>query len=719
MSLEKAFHLSSILLAASGFIGLALTAKLPWALMLLGLGTLLASLARVAGIGADWLIFKLPPSVWNAIVVSAFVGFAAHGVWVSDDPLLASVNFLVVLMVNKLLTLKQRKDFLQLYALSFLELLAAAALTVDLWYAVVFICYLLAAIWTLLLFHLRNEAEEVRAFTQTPAGTPGSTSGVISGQFFWTTNAIAVTTFCLTLTIFFITPRTGIGFFQKQRGEVIRTSGFSEKVDLGVIGAIKLDQSVVMRVEVPGLQGPLENKLYFRGAAYDWYDGRSWTNSLALRRALPRTSESFFHLAAPRPGTEGLRQEILIEALDTQALFGVPLTYAVQTAVPVVYADSMGNLSLPYPPATRFQYTVLSEPDRLLEEDRKAGPFLYPDGITQRYLQLPAVASRIRQLTREVTLRARTPYERVTAVQRHLQGNYRYSLEITDPLEGNPLEDFLFVRKSGYCEHYAAAMVVMLRTLGIPARLATGYLKGDWNDFGKYYTVRQRDAHAWVEVYFPRSGWVTFDPTPSEGAVVPDQVLWTQVTRMLDSVRLKWDRFFIQYSFRDQMAVARSVRDQGERLRGEAEGMMASLQVWVRTLRVRVAASLRAADQVLIGGAILVGALLAWSLWRWLRTRAVANSERHAVLTPRQAAVAAMYRRMLRELAVRGLYKTPWMTPHEFVDQVRLRRRSAAPMVEPITELYCRVRFGQAPLPSEEVQHAETLLQDLAAMRPD
>ena len=106
-------------------------------------------------------------------------------------------------------------------------------------------------------------------------------------------------------------------------------------------------------------------------------------------------------------------------------------------------------------------------------------------------------------LAHRVTQEATTPFERVLAIHQHLLENYRYSLESETATLSHPLEEFLFTRKTGYCEHYATAMVVMLRTIGIPARLVTGFLATEWNEYGGYFTVRQRDAHAWVEVYFP------------------------------------------------------------------------------------------------------------------------------------------------------------------------------------------------------------------------
>src|SRR3989449_3395984 len=119
-------------------------------------------------------------------------------------------------------------------------------------------------------------------------------------------------------------------------------------------------------------------------------------------------------------------------------------------------------------------------------------------------------------------------------------------------------------------------MFVLPGPLGIPARLVTVFLPGVWNAFGIYYTIRQQDAHVGGEVFFPRSGWVTFDPTPSVPAAVPSWVWWN-IGKIVDSIRLRWDRYVVQYSFRDQMAVAKSLRDRSEKVRSEVSDFVSTV----------------------------------------------------------------------------------------------------------------------------------------------
>ncbi len=716
MNLEETFRLSSIMLVASAFTGLILTGELPVALVVLGLLSLAASLMQAGGRGQTWIIFRLSAEAWNTLMVVALATLVADLLWISQDLLLAGVHFLVFLMVNKLLTLRQRKDFFQLYAISLVELLAAAALTVELWYAAVFAAYLLAAIWTLLLYHLRTEAEEA---TTGPGGANSTrASGTITVRFFWTTNAIAMGAFCLTLTIFFITPRVGAGFFQKNRVELIRTSGFSDRVDLGVIGAVKLDQSVVMRVEFPEQQAPLPGRFYLRGAAYDLYDGRSWTNSLSNERVLGRTAEGIFHVVTEGPRRVepvGLRQDILIEALDTAALFGGPFVRAIMGNFLVLQADGMGNISLPYPPSARFQYSVWSTPAHLSEQERTARVLEYPDDVRVRFLQLPTVSPRVAQLAQEVSRSARTTFDAAVAVERHLRENYRYSLDVGTTFPASPVEEFLFTRRSGYCEHYATAMVVMLRALGIPARLVTGFLPGEWNDFGSYFTVRQRDAHAWVEVFFPRSGWLTFDPTPSVSTATA-YPYFARVGLALDSIRLKWDRFVIQYSFRDQVAVAREIREQSDVVRSQFSSTLAAWLRWLSEARSSVAQWLRPEGWP-IGGWVMACTGVAVLVAIWIRRRRSIRLASGSTQGVGHAVVTRLYTRLLRLLESRGICKSPGTTPMEFVRMVEHEWADGSADVRALTRLYCQVRFGKVSLSPEVLAQANRLLDGLRAVR--
>jgi hypothetical protein len=337
----------------------------------------------------------------------------------------------------------------------------------------------------------------------------------------------------------------------------------------------------------------------------------------------------------------------------------------------------------------------------------------YAAAIHERYLQLPRDSERIGELARRVTDRAGTPHEKTTAVLDHLLTNYTYSLETDTTGSRHPIDEFLFSRKTGYCEHYATAMVLMLRSLGIPSRLVTGFLATEWNEFGNYYTVRQRDAHAWVEVYYPQSGWMTMDPTPSSAVAVAPS-LWVAFQRFGESLRLHWDRVFIRYSGRDQLAIIQSFRDGS----GSARD---ALGQWTSSFG---AASARFVRRWLDrAGTSHHSVVWAWILAlmtcltclilvirrRWPYGRSVALPAARS-----QQQIVQVYKRMLELSARKGIGITPATTPTELARLVGKQWADAESLVVRLTALYCRGRFGVNALSGGELR---TAVEDLGMLK--
>src|SRR4030095_7221210 len=177
--------------------------------------------------------------------------------------------------------------------------------------------------------------------------------------------------------------------------------------------------------------------------------------------------------------------------------------------------DDLGNVGVPLATA-RLQYTVESEPE--LGDPRRANiadarqP--HDPRWQGRYTQLPAVSPRIHALAREVTAGSVDAYDAAQRLTAWLSRELAYTRVLERPSVDDPLEDFLFVRRAGNCEYFAAALAVMLRSLQIPARVVNGFQRGEWNPYGGYFMVRLRDAHSWVEVFVDGAGWLTFDPSP-------------------------------------------------------------------------------------------------------------------------------------------------------------------------------------------------------------
>ena len=725
MAYSQALRLTSILLAAVSFIGLTLGSGLPaWLAVFTGVA-LIVVLLRHVGTGPIVHLAShglVSPAGWNLVVIIGFLGFWVDMFLVSGELLPAGIHFLMILMVIKLFNLRQRRDYLHLYAISLVAILASGSLTTDLWYLPIFLLYLVAGVWTLILFQITKAFGEESASPTSASSVQVELPDRVTPQLFWLANGLALVCFGMTVVIFFTIPRLSAGFYHKGFGENIRTSGFSETVNLGAIGPIKRDPSVVMRIEVTRQEPHSLDRLYVRGLAFDQYDGKSWTNRLGYRRNLNEGNPGTF-LIHGQQGSAGSRlgdtiqQNIILEPLDTAVLFAAPFVERISGKFPAVQSDLAGSVYLPFPSASRIEYSVVSRSNPLLPADLGSDAPLYPESFARHFLHLPYRSERIGRLSEDITRSQAGPYEKAHAIQTYLTHNYRYSLDA--PLAGldRPLEEFLFIRKTGYCEHYATAMVIMLRMVGIPARLVTGFLATEWNEYGNYYVVRQQDAHAWVEVNLPHSGWIMMDPTPPSNELVRNEYpAWQAFGRVLDSVKLQWNRFFVQYSAADQLAVVRELKAGGKSVGHRTlDSLVTLLSPFTRLLGM-------IPDQLFRGsvqpqGAIWGGMALFLIILLWLGMKGIKGRIRvDKKITPEKQPIVKLYKQMLARLADNGIAKAAGTTPWEFVHVTCRKWGEADSAVASITELYCRARFGGILLTDEELQLAKDRLTQLTSL---
>ncbi|MBC7809835.1 MAG: hypothetical protein H7175_01740 [Burkholderiales bacterium] len=284
--------------------------------------------------------------------------------------------------------------------------------------------------------------------------------------------------------------------------------GFDNALDLSYRGG--LSNTIMMFVRSPAWS-------YWRSHAYDTYDGRTWTQSDTEIHYIDGFRNTQFRLypqgRQPR-GQQFVQSFFIAQPMPNVVLAGgIPIEVYIPASQ--IGLDASGGIRVGEALQPGTTYSVVSvrqesDPDLL----RAAG-----DDYTEQmdvYLQLPdTVTERTRQLAQDITQNAPTRYGKVVDVRDYLLQTYPYDY-FPPPQAPNTdaVDQFLFVDQRGVCEHFVAAMVVMLRELGIPSRLAAGFGSGTYNQFTGYYEVRANDAHAWVEVYFPDYGWIPFDPTP-------------------------------------------------------------------------------------------------------------------------------------------------------------------------------------------------------------
>jgi transglutaminase-like putative cysteine protease len=258
---------------------------------------------------------------------------------------------------------------------------------------------------------------------------------------------------------------------------------------------------------------PLTPRRYWRGQTYDLYTGQGWINSRLESRTL---SSGRFLDRNPPPGSDLIQQVQRLAPSDTR-VYAVNAPYRLDIPVQTWWRDAD---DLAFLTGETGVYTALSRPPEPTISELQASSSLttpLPAEVAERYLALPdEIPERVLDLAHDVAGEAPTRYDRARAIEAFLR-TYPYTLDLDDPPDDGDLVDhFLFDLQKGYCDYYASSMVVMARAVGVPARLASGYVQGTYDHDAGRWAVTEEDGHSWVEIYFDGLGWVEFEPTAGQ-----------------------------------------------------------------------------------------------------------------------------------------------------------------------------------------------------------
>jgi hypothetical protein len=635
----------------------------------------------------------------------------------------ALAHLIVFLSAVKLLQEKRDRDWIFLYLISFFEVLLAAGLSFSPVFLVSLTLYLLCSVSAIIAFEIQKSRKGIasvdthllvppdsRIFKNARRRTPGR--GVGAHRLPFVALVLLLMIFVLAVPLFLVAPRTGASALSRSGHALTNFVGFSEEVTLGQIGDLKRDNAVVMHVRVEESQPG--NLLRWRGVALDVFTGHSWKKSpegrrVAVDSAEPqrqgdkRNDKGVFQFGAISALHQRTTQTVFLEPIESAVLFGATRSVAIQGDFPFVRVDAEGGMQTRKREFERMIYKVFSdttEPDvSLLRAD--ATPYQVSFA---RYLRLPDnVDPRIDALANAIVVNAhaRNRYDEAKAIEEHLQQEYGYSLQMraSGP---DPLADFLFRVKAGHCEYFSTAMAVMLRSRGIAARVVNGFLPGEYNDAADAYTVRQSDAHSWVEVYFPASqSWVTFDPTPPAGRTEPvNGGLAARLGKYAEALELVWFQYVVGYDKQEQRSLATSLQNHLFEYRRSLANLVSFIR---RTI------SLHGPKVVVPGLALMAAMLMALAgarVWRFGWRRAL---KFHGDENQPQAAAVEFYQRLLVALSRRGLTRENNQTPLEFAGGLELQQALT------ITRAYNRVRFGGEQLSEKEIREIENELKRLEA----
>jgi transglutaminase-like putative cysteine protease len=656
------------------------------------------SLALAAALAAWAYIRPLPPQTtksteraWTVLVAVALVATITRAV-LTADILDAGLDFLLLLVVQRLFNRQRAREHMQLLMLGTLLLVAGAVINVGINFPLLFAAYLVVAAMTLLLNHLLAEGERLGPRTAATLAREGVRARGLLWRAAGQVAAIAAVGALVTFVAF---PRWGVGAFL--RGGLSRDSksGFSSTVELGDFGRIKTDATVVMRIQPQSGEWGQRTDWRLRGSSFDAYQSGRWFHDrdiestlgfggpsgfrplldlrgasqlVGSRRALPSV------LAVPgfAASTDTLHATVTLEDIGVDVVFiaSEPLAVRLAPRGPIEQrsqfrggrSDEVRIDKAPGP----VRYQFVSRIGTPTEAELFAvGDPVVPDAFTAYTREIVGLSPEVTELAQSLTQGSTTRLAKVQAVMDHL-GGFAYTLEQPQSqrvLDGaDPLEGFLFDTQAGHCEYFASAAVVLLRQVGVPARLVNGYYGAHYNSVGEYYAVRQADAHSWIEVNFGRLGWVTFDPTPPGGRTSGDDApWWPAVSEWVDAVRNAYLDWVIDYDLGKQITLFENL---GLRDR-QAE---TALLRWRWALYG-------------IGGVIAA----VWVLGRLRRWRRI-----------RQRPELALWKMIAGALARRGLVVGDAESPRQFGQRVAASEPEIADAVTSFMRSYDACRFGAA-----------------------
>jgi protein-glutamine gamma-glutamyltransferase len=727
-AVQRYFEVSLFLLVSTGIFAVISTGKLD------PLSTVIPPIALVYKFVRTWRGRgpELSVRVATGMVLAYFLFFPID-FWVisrnlsagAPNPalyaaLLSAIHLMLFATLVRLFSARTNRDFAFLAMLAVTCMIASAILTVETTFLIALAVFLVLAVSTFVALEIRRGADNAVS----PPLEPGSPLAYrLNRALGLTSGLVAIGTLAIGGVFFFAIPRFTSGYLSALSLQPSLMTGFSDNVTLGQIGQIKQSSAVVMRIHVDG--DPERNDgVHWRGIVLTNFDGKRWFTPQHQEVVIPADSEGVYQFnppTLPLGDFFAMHYTVLMEPIASDAIFVAPRIQTLQgrfgnDAQPsgsnqrssYLLLDKTGSLSNPLHNETKIRYEGTSIVPTVPAAHLRIASVVFPEPITATYLQLPELDPRIKELALQITAKAPTEYDKAAAIELYLKTHFQYSLNLTGQQTADPLAYFLFTRRSGHCEFFAAAMTVMLRDIGIPARYVGGFLPGEYNDVGGDWIVRASDAHTWVEVFFPGYGWMTFDPTPPGNG--HHAGFFDRVSMYWDWFQFTWGEWIINYDFGHQVSLAETAQKTG---RNWSEVLHKYYRDKQRAaIRAILALDKKAENsRYFLPGvlAILVAILLylrGRALFVFMMARLSLRARRGGNVTASLATLE--YREMLRMLEKRGWKKSPSQTAQEFVAAIPASE-IAAPVAQ-LTKLYESARFGDHAAPAQQMS---TLLRSI------
>jgi len=635
----------------------------------------------------------------------------------------AIAHFMILIQMIKLFERKANRDYVQMLALSVLCMVAAALFSQAIWFAAVLTVYAIVACHAAMVLALKyglDASARARLVTEPAPRDPRQVAWNVIRE--WPTGALArrlggvLAVMILTgVATFFIAPRSRESIVAGILGAGREaTTGFTHNVVLGQSRRIFTSDHVLLWVTLEGRGQGFAG--YLRGETFDYYDRSRWSKTGGSKR---------LDAAAPWLNPDLMDNAIVqrVSVVDAELL---PTLFAMYPAVRVDCPESSVHFGADMG-LTLAQTVLLNRPLRYTAyswpQPLSAGQKAYLAARDEMYEPSPwrpeqtirasrAVVDMAMEWCRDLleargadaARRDELDLAIAQRITRRLQEGYAYSLDLSDAEpDRDGVEDFLFHLKRGHCEYFASALTVMCRALGVNARLATGFLVEEYNPVGGHYVVRERDAHAWTEVFTPASGWVIFDATSSGRVVAGGGGWWRTAADFWSTLHFLWYKHVVGYDAESQWRLLRRAAD------------------WVASVASAAwSAAVRSATNLLVHGyvdaalvrlaaaaglvALVAEVLLCIRLHRRRRSARAAERE----LSTRPWGTLRFIPRLFELLERKGIVRQSGQTPRELAAEAAMRLRLPREVLLGLVDLYYRARWGQIVATEQEIAAAET-----------
>lgn len=684
-------------------------------------------------------------------------------------------QFLIFLQLVKLYEIRGNRDYAQLLVLSVLLVVAAAINSASLVFGLLLIAHIFVALYGCLLFHLKLETDQAKALLglsedKVPPETLRQDQRYLGRSMRRLTLLVSTASIVMAVLVFLFFPRgSGANLLTPLQSRQSQSlTGFSDQVDFQNIARITQNTEPVAYVQLFRNDEPIRGTmpLLLRGRTYDVYTGSTplgtgpawqWTNPQTDREPRPYTvsvpSDRLQPLLRQTTG-DRWRQHISLEPNGSRSLFamGGPTSIRLSRDRMLVYHHSDQTLEMPEPVFSRFQYDVES----LIE---LTSPDVHPDLARQSIDRVPGFTTRGGRREPRMPIRssidpqieafARLPEvsgqddsgplaERrafdaapseldlliANGMQNYLRQKFEYTLDLTDARrleDRDPMVAFLYDFKRGHCEYFAGAMTLMLQSLGIEARMVTGFRSDEYNNWGDgYYIVRQSHAHAWVEVLGP-DGWQTFDPTSSRTAdgAVPQAGMWQSLKHAFNYLEYLWAESVVAYDRDSRSSLMNTTEATLVNTAQKSSQAITDVRDWLGKAQNFYSVSSRVLTGLvllMIGFTLVAIGWFVLERWRlWQRARRIGLSSLPKADQLRLARQLGFYDQLTQILERKGVTRPTYQTPMEFCRSIAFLPPSAYQLVQRLTELFYRVRYGQRDLSAAQQRRLVRAVERLNA----